>query len=159
MKTIPKLKLLILATIFVSCTTKKNLQIKPKVEDAPKFLYFVSMEIKKDRLSNSTISSVQTIKLQPTSLKEPLQVVNSGNYLSMKALMNGKLLDSQSVQHPLYQQLELIETTTLESKNVTLDRAEVFVRIVLPEGQKEIHVSETINGKPTPFFFSIIIEN
>ena len=132
--------------MLASCSI--NNQIESNTSESNSIL-FILLRISND--SNSTKHKVEL--LSKTTSVGKIKKVNdnafhSENYLTIQIFNNRKLIDTRTIEHPLYKHLEYSDANnSLAAKDTIIDNAEFFFRVQAQGNKNEIRVFETLKNK------------
>lgn len=136
--------LLFLLILFSCCRSAlKNENIESDT------IVFAVLNIHKNSTdSKSTIHLVSKTQTAGKLKTQNLNPVHTDNYLSVYVYNNKKLIDSMTIEHPLYKHIEyLTEDDTFAVKDTILDQSEFFIRFQTIGKSNELRISETIKNK------------
>jgi hypothetical protein len=149
------MKNILFLILLSSCTlireTRTNSAIVPlnpvKAGGNEKPIVFAVLKIKKDSATAKTnvglvsiIETAGTVKAKKHNLYE--------NYLTIFLYNNSKLVDSLTIEHPLFKHVEYLDDmNSFRAKEIELDSAEFFIRMQLERNSSEIRIFETLKNK------------
>lgn len=143
-----------MSVFLLSCKSTKKIQAtQPKTQaqntEQTDSILFLTFNIYKDSLSGQTsVTLINSIK-NAGKLKSTENAEIFGNHLSLYLFNNDKIYDSVLVTHPLYKQIEYPgDNGQLSSKDISLDKAEFFIRIQ-SHNYKTVKIYEYLNGRKT----------
>lgn len=133
--------------MFTSCTPTKQIESNKNTENNT-FL-FVLLSVSKD--SSSTKNNVVLLnKTQnPGKLKSKNNITShSENYLTINVFNENILIDSMTIEHPLYKHIEYLdENNSFAVKDTLINNAEFFLRLQTKGTKNEIRIFETLKNK------------
>lgn len=145
----PKLFLLYLAiALSASACGKTNITreeahgIKQVLPDS---VAFITMKIESDSLASASRLHILSINKKPGKIKTGAEKpINYSSYLTFMIYdSDSALIDSFSIEHPLYKSFEYVdENSQLTTKAVILKDAEFFIRIEM-KNSKSMVIKET----------------
>jgi hypothetical protein len=149
------MKKIVFLFLLSSCTlareTKTNSATVPSnpapVEGNEKSIVFAVLNIRKDSTtSKSTVELVNVIQTAGT-IKTKKSDIHE-NYLTIFLYNNSKLIDSMTIEHPLYKHVEYQDDkNTFSAKEIELDSADFFIRMQVERKSSEIRIFETLKNK------------
>lgn len=140
--------ILLLLLVLASCSLTKQNESNKNTESNS--IVFVVLCIHKD--SNNTKHIVELVSKTQSIGKIKNQNKNtfhSGNYLTIYIYNDKNLIDTMTIQHPLYKHIEYLdENNTFAVEDTLVDKTEFFFRIQTQGNSNTIRVFETLKNKP-----------
>ena len=131
--------------LLVSCTVSRKNDSSTNTDSNS--IVFVTLSIHKDSTNSKHIIELLS-KTQSSGKIKNQNSFHSENYLSIYIYNNNKLVDTMTIEHPLYKHLEYLNAkNTFSVKDTVLDRAEFFIRVQTHGNSNEIRIFETIKNK------------
>ena len=135
------LAMLYLGGMLLSCNVSKNTRITPSVDsiakDSPRIL-FLNYEISRDGVSETySARLINTVAAEGSLKKAPASPVQAAmGDLELQVLdVNEQLLSTHLIPNPLDKFVEFVnDTGTLEQKKVSLESAQISVRLQVEPG-------------------------
>jgi hypothetical protein len=134
--------ILLFSIFLVSCISIKDQEINRTLDNNA--IVFLVFNIHKDTVSAKNIVELVSKKQSSGKIKDQkTSTVHFENYLSLFLYNNKKLIDSMTIEHPLYKHLEYLDSANmLTVKDVILDKAEFFIRLQLRSEPDQIRFFE-----------------
>lgn len=136
--------LLFLFILITSCHTARNTE-----NDEKNSVVFAVLNIQKDPVLEKSVIKLVSKTQTPGTIKKQNQQPHRGDtYLSISVYNKIELLDSMTIDHPLYKHLEYVTADhTFESRDTVLDQSEFFIRFQSKGNSVELRIKETINNQ------------
>ena len=140
----------ILAVLFLSsckCVQKSRSDISNT--QYPDSICFLVFNINKDStLNKSNINLISKIKTEGKIKSENQDNINSDNYLTIEVFEAGKLINTITINHPLYKNIEYVDDNNeLKSKYIELEKNDFFIRLQQNAASTKIRISESLKNK------------
>jgi hypothetical protein len=128
-------------------TVKHSYQAHPDVVATPPEMIFLSFRIHRDS-AESAITLLQK-KAVDGKIKVAPQITESPDHLVISIVgKNHLVLTTEKIAHPLFFDAETTNSSgEFEHKRVTLNEAEFFLRMRLPDGSERVLVEEFVGNK------------
>ncbi len=136
--------ILFLLILFSCCRSA----LKNENRDSDTIVFAVINIHKSSTDSKSIMNLVSTTQTAGKLKIQNQNPVLTDNYLSVYVYNNKKLIDSMSIEHPLYKHIEYwTADNTFAVKDTILDQSEFFIRFQTSGDSNELKISETIKNK------------
>lgn len=152
-------KIIFFSSVFLisACSIKNKQQISSEINTEENIttnpssdtFAFLLFHIEKGNDRTNSFLTLKSSKKNVGKLKSnDLNQVNSNNKLSFYFYHSNKIVDSFSIEHPLYKSIEYTnDKNEFETKQLNLDSTDFFIRIQLKENYQLLKVDETFNQK------------
>lgn len=149
--------LLFMVLVVAGCTPKAVQSERTSEMDVRRdAITFVTLRITAatDRTESSTIEMVDK-RTSPGTFKQATSQPYTPDYLTIEYYENGVQVSSQTMEHPLYREVEYTDSTgQLQMKRVSLATSEFFFRVQQHAMSGVVKVFETLDNKPRHELFS-----
>lgn len=137
---------LLLLIVFSSCRVTR--EDKESDNGDPNSIAFVVLSIRRDSAHANSIVELLSKTQSAGEIKDKNKnALEFANYLSIVIYNQGKILDSMTIEHPLFRHIEYLDdNNNFSVKDITLDKAEFFFRFQVRGSSNEIRILEKLRG-------------
>lgn len=108
---------------------------------------FLVLRISKDSIQKKNVIEFVSKTKSEGKIKNNNQAnLSYDNYLSIEVYEQGKLMNIIIIEHPLFKRIEYLDSNTLTSKSIVLDKQEFFIRLQMKSESTQIKIYETLKN-------------